>query len=82
MPKTALRSYLERSCEAGEGPSFLIQHSRMRELSYGRLCAGPCRFWWMAPKDVRSIPTLYKRGSKNGLTQLSGALQFYSHAEG
>jgi hypothetical protein len=30
---------------------------------------------WMAPKDVRLIPTLYKRGSKNGLRRLSGALQ-------
>jgi hypothetical protein len=24
---------LERSCEAGGGPSFLIQRSRMRELA-------------------------------------------------
>ena len=30
---------------------------------------------WMAPKDVRLIPTLYQRGSKNGLRRLSGALQ-------
>jgi hypothetical protein len=33
---------------------------------------------WMAPKDVRLIPTLYKRGSKNGLIRLSGALQTYA----
>jgi hypothetical protein len=30
---------------------------------------------WMAPNDVRLIPTLYQRGSKNGLKRLSGALQ-------
>jgi hypothetical protein len=30
---------------------------------------------WMAPDDVRLIPTLYKRGSKNGLRRQSGALQ-------
>ncbi len=30
---------------------------------------------WMAPKDVRLIPTLYKRGSKNGRKRRSGALQ-------
>src|SRR5215469_786982 len=29
---------------------------------------------WMAPNDVRLIPTLYQRGSKNGLKRLSGAL--------
>ena len=32
---------------------------------------------WMAPKDVRLIPTLYQRGSKNGLRRLSGALQTF-----
>ena len=33
---------------------------------------------WMAPDDVRLIPTLYQRGSKNGLRLQSGALQTQS----
>jgi hypothetical protein len=33
---------------------------------------------WMAPEGVRLIPTLYQRGSKNGLKRLSGALQIFA----
>ena len=81
---TSYRSYpicwynreLEQFRRAGDGLSFLIQHSRMRESAKESLVRWSCRFCrWMAPNGDRLIPTLYKRGSKTGSKRPGGTLQ-------